>query len=349
MTATQRKLLATTLGNKKRILAKREATYAGDLRYRLDCLTAAVECGLPRNRLADMARRLKHMRAKYERDLDGRRRQVAEMETALSKYEAPQSSQARAARERAASLWERYKALGTLDAVGAEVGLTRERVRQLFAKHGYSVAAERKARRRAATVPTDWPLSAEETRQAEFDSLVDGLIGRTVRDGECWIWTGGVLRLPSGHQMPKARGVSPDGVPEEYTHRLMYTLFRGEIPEGMSVIRTCHQMLCICPEHLMLATKTEVGQHKTEEAWSRIRSAARNRNCSLSREERHRRALKSWETRRRNGTDKGQARNFGRAKLTPEEARAKALKGWETHLANDAIAEAMSDGPAGTS
>lgn len=67
-------------------------------------------------------------------------------------------------------------------------------------------------------------------------------------DNGCWIWQGSCKVRDYG-------SFSVDGK-HELAHRVSYLLFKGVIPEGMSVRHTCDVPLCINPTHL------EIGTHK---------------------------------------------------------------------------------------
>lgn len=82
-------------------------------------------------------------------------------------------------------------------------------------------------------------------------------------DDECWPWLGG---KPIGYGTiwvdSKRRAV--------FAHRLVYTMFRGEIPEGMTLDHLCHTNSesctggpscphrgCVNPWHLEVVTRSE--------------------------------------------------------------------------------------------
>ncbi len=65
----------------------------------------------------------------------------------------------------------------------------------------------------------------------------------------CWIWTGcadrngyGVVGYNRNHCL---------------THRLYFTLYRGEVPQGKEINHLCRVRSCVNPDHLEAVTHTE--------------------------------------------------------------------------------------------
>ena len=62
----------------------------------------------------------------------------------------------------------------------------------------------------------------------------------------CWLWTGCKDRKGYGKFWFNKRIGS--------AHRGAYTLFKGQIPDGLSVCHSCDIPACVNPEHLWLGT-----------------------------------------------------------------------------------------------
>lgn len=67
----------------------------------------------------------------------------------------------------------------------------------------------------------------------------------------CWIWQGFIHKPPRNYGETYCRGK------KWRTHRLMYRLKHGPIPDGMLVMHTCDNPPCCNPDHLRLGTHLE--------------------------------------------------------------------------------------------
>lgn len=62
----------------------------------------------------------------------------------------------------------------------------------------------------------------------------------------CWLWTAG--RSSGGYGMLRANGKPV------YTHRVAYEIWKGPIPEGLTIDHLCRVRACCNPAHLEAVT-----------------------------------------------------------------------------------------------
>lgn len=84
-------------------------------------------------------------------------------------------------------------------------------------------------------------------------SVKDRFLAKVQKTETCWLWTAG--RDAHGYgQMGIGRKVF-------YAHRLAYELLVGEISPGYLIDHICHNIICVNPDHLRLATNKQNQEH----------------------------------------------------------------------------------------
>lgn len=98
-------------------------------------------------------------------------------------------------------------------------------------------------------------------------------------DDGCWVWAGkGSANNGYGHF-----GFNRN---HYLAHRVAYAIEHGEVPAGVVVMHTCHNRLCVRPDHLQLGTQSEnIKDAYNRGAARRLPAGADNPNASLSDEQ----------------------------------------------------------------
>jgi len=151
------------------------------------------------------------------------------------------------------------------------------------------------------------------TPEQRNESAKQRLARRVVVDGNgCWIWTGAVTHAGYGRiQMADGTGASRARV----AHRVSYELYVGAVPEGLQLDHLCRVRACCNPEHLEPVT-AKVNTWRSDLTAARINGT--KTHCPRGHEftdantyrppskpnQRHCRACKHDEARRRRAADK---------------------------------------------
>lgn len=120
----------------------------------------------------------------------------------------------------------------------------------------YNIVPDQLTRNKTKSCGCDYPICTKGiglTKDQYYEhSKLRLLIKRKVVN-DCWVWTGptnknGYGFISWGQKGYKKKRVVP---------RIAYTIWKGEIPDKMSVMHSCDNPLCFNPDHLLIGTHYE--------------------------------------------------------------------------------------------
>jgi hypothetical protein len=148
------------------------------------------------------------------------------------------------------------------DVLGA-TGYTHQGIRQLLRAIGLKPEWKRK---------TPKPRSKAE-KYAQWREKWTARIESCKSDG-CWKWDGATYAPNRKYPHSRYSTISTrcDEIKFDSAHRLSYFLFKGEIPDGMTVDHICYNPLCVNPDHLRVCTLSENAANKSPEWYAKHRA-----------------------------------------------------------------------------
>ena len=81
---------------------------------------------------------------------------------------------------------------------------------------------------------------------------IDRVMPRVIEVGSCWVFTGALSAAGYG-----VVGAGGRGAGNAFTHRVTYTYFVADVPDGLDLDHLCRNRACCNPWHLEPVTRLE--------------------------------------------------------------------------------------------
>jgi len=78
---------------------------------------------------------------------------------------------------------------------------------------------------------------------------IEDFESKIIKTGNCWEWTGYIKSNGYGQLTQNGKTV--------LSHRVIYELYKGEIPHGLDLDHLCRNRKCVNPNHLEPVTRKE--------------------------------------------------------------------------------------------
>lgn len=82
-----------------------------------------------------------------------------------------------------------------------------------------------------------------------YNITMDRFWNKVNKTDGCWIWTASKTYQGYGYFRLDGR--------MQKAHRVSYKILKGQIPNGMMILHSCHNPSCVNPEHLRIGTNQE--------------------------------------------------------------------------------------------
>lgn len=111
-------------------------------------------------------------------------------------------------------------------------------------------------------------------------------VDKSQGDGECWTWTAGTVE---GYGTLRYR------TRKYKAHRVSYEINVGPIPDGLWVLHTCDNPICVNPRHLFLGTVQDNNRDKMQKGRHRAPKGEEHPHHILT-EDKVRQIRQMWQT-----------------------------------------------------